>query len=243
MSRITLALPLAAAALLTSAVPAMAARGDRDRDGMPDRWEKRHHVKVARFDADRDGLANVGEYRAHPDPRKADTDRDGLRDGAEARLGTDPRKADSDGDGVRDGSERPGAVASFSDGVLTLTLLDGRVITAKVTAATEIDCEVVEAPADAPVASAARRGEREDEASDDTDEQEQSQDPAPAQVDNSGPGNAEDRPAAEDEPVEEDEGDPCSAALAPGAIVREAELELGDDGLVVSELELVVRPA
>src|SRR3954468_2680414 len=220
MSRITFALPLAAAALLTTAAPALAARGDHDRDGMPDRWEKRHHVTVARFDADRDGLTNVGEYRTRTDPRKADTDRDGLRDGAEKRLGTDPRKADSDGDGVRDGREHPGAVASFADGVLTLTLTDGRVVTARVTDETEIDCEVVAAPADAPVAAAARHGVREEEDADDdnsgpgnAEDRDDEQD-----VDNSGPGDVEDRTAAEDETAA-DEGDPCSAALAPCAIV------------------------
>ena len=117
--------PLIAAALLALAFPTFAAAkpADRDRDRMPDRWERKHKLSVKSNDAardpDRDGLRNVGEYRAGSNPRKPDSDRDGTLDGHEdrdrdsvdngneERERTHPRKKDTDRDGVRDGKEDP----------------------------------------------------------------------------------------------------------------------------------------
>lgn len=93
------------------AVPIGAAKTtDRDKDGLPDRWEKRYHLAVSKWsakaDPDRDGLRNRGELKYRTHPRRADTDRDGLRDGAEVhRYKTNPRKRDSDGDGYSDKRE------------------------------------------------------------------------------------------------------------------------------------------
>jgi hypothetical protein len=71
---------------------------DRDRDGLPDRWERRYQLSVskrsARHDPDGDRLSNRAEYRARTNPRRGDTDRDGMRDGAEVRRGRDPRRPD-----------------------------------------------------------------------------------------------------------------------------------------------------
>jgi hypothetical protein len=97
-------------ALVVLSLVAQAAAGavvrDRDHDGMPDRWERRHHVKFAKRDPDRDGLRNRREYRLRTKPHRRDTDRDGLRDGAEVRRWhTNPRKRDTDGDGWSDGAE------------------------------------------------------------------------------------------------------------------------------------------
>jgi hypothetical protein len=83
---------------------------DHDHDGLPDRWERRHHLSTskpsAKRDPDRDGLRNRREYRLRTNPRKRDTDRDGLRDRAEVlRYHTNPRKKDTDGDGLRDRAE------------------------------------------------------------------------------------------------------------------------------------------
>jgi Bacterial TSP3 repeat len=89
----------------------MSATGrDRDRDGLPDRWERRYKLSTRRNsshgDPDRDSLGNSSEYRLHLNPRRWDTDGDGLSDGREVRTtGTDPRRKDSDGDGVPDGRE------------------------------------------------------------------------------------------------------------------------------------------
>jgi hypothetical protein len=83
---------------------------DRDHDGLPDRWERKHRLSIshpsAKRDPDGDGLINRRELRLRTHPRRADTDRDGLRDGAEVRrYRTNPRKRDTDGDGLWDRAE------------------------------------------------------------------------------------------------------------------------------------------
>src|SRR4051794_3391514 len=117
MSRITIALPLAVAALFATAAPALAAHGDRDHDGMNDRWERRHHVSSPKADPDRDGLVNRAEFAAHTDPHRADTDADGVRDGDEdrdrdrvdnaneQRERTSPGRRDTNRNGRPDGRE------------------------------------------------------------------------------------------------------------------------------------------
>src|SRR4051794_34234861 len=101
---------------------AQASGRDRNHDRLPDRWERSHHLSLhvnqARRDQDHDGLDNRGEYRA----------------------GLNPRDRDSDDDGVSDGREHAGTVASFSGGVLKISLAGGGSLTAAVTAATEIEC-------------------------------------------------------------------------------------------------------
>jgi hypothetical protein len=114
------ALGLAAAALLAFAGPAMAK--DRNRDRIPDRWERAHHLSLhvnqARRDQDHDGLRNRGEFRAH----------------------LNPRDADSDNDGVEDGDENAGKVDSFTAGTLTIKLFGGGALTGLVNDTTEIEC-------------------------------------------------------------------------------------------------------
>src|SRR3954470_12038281 len=87
---------------LLAAGTAQASSSDRNHDGLPDRWERAHHLSLhvnqARRDQDRDGLNNRGEYRA----------------------GMNPHKRDSDGDGIADGKENAGSVTSFANGVLTI---------------------------------------------------------------------------------------------------------------------------
>jgi hypothetical protein len=111
-------LALAASLMLASAASAH----DRNRDRIPDRWERAHHLSLhvnqARRDQDHDGLNNRGEFRAHLNPRDADTD----------------------DDGIDDGDENAGTVASFAGGVLTITLAGGGTLTANVTDDTEIEC-------------------------------------------------------------------------------------------------------
>jgi hypothetical protein len=47
---------------------------------MPDRWERRHGLRVgvrdARRDADHGGLRNLGEFRLSTDPQDEDSDGD-----------------------------------------------------------------------------------------------------------------------------------------------------------------------
>jgi hypothetical protein len=94
---------------------------DRNHDGIPDKWAKRHHLGkgrgMAKADPDKDGLKNRGEWRSRTDPNNADTDGDGVGDANEDRDGdgvdngnelrehTNPCRGDSDGDGKRDGKE------------------------------------------------------------------------------------------------------------------------------------------
>lgn len=93
--------------------PAQAASGDRDGDGIPNRWESTHGMNPslaadALRDFDRDGLTNLREYRLGTKIRDEDTDNDGHDDGDEIKDGfasTKIKVADTDGDGVLDGNE------------------------------------------------------------------------------------------------------------------------------------------
>jgi hypothetical protein len=119
--KIALVMALAVAASMMLAGTALAK--DRNRDRIPDRWEKTHHlslkVKQGGRDQDHDGLKNRGEWRAKLDPRDDDTDNDG----------------------VEDGDEDAGTVASFEGGVLTIALAKGGALSAKVTDETEVECD------------------------------------------------------------------------------------------------------
>jgi len=81
---------------------------DSDRDGIPDRVEKRYGLDPSSAsdgirDLDGDGLSNRDEFRLGTDLSNPDTDGDGVRDGEEVRGGrSDPKLADTDGDGVND---------------------------------------------------------------------------------------------------------------------------------------------
>jgi hypothetical protein len=120
---LALAASLAIGALLLLAGSASAHGGDRNRDRIPDRWEKQHHlslkVKQTSRDQDRDGLNNLGEWRSR----------------------TDPRDADSDNDGIGDDDENAGTVDSFTNGVLTIKLAKGGTLTGRVSEDTEIECD------------------------------------------------------------------------------------------------------
>jgi hypothetical protein len=92
---------------------AHAATGDRDGDGIPNRWERNHGMNPrkaadAKADFDKDGLANLREYRIGSLIRDEDTDNDGHDDGDEVKDGvksTAVKDADTDDDGVADGDE------------------------------------------------------------------------------------------------------------------------------------------
>jgi hypothetical protein len=113
-------LALAASLLLASAA---SASGDRNRDRIPDRWERQHHLSLkvnqAKRDQDGDGLDNRGEWKAK----------------------LDPRDDDSDDDGIEDGDENAGTITSFEGGVLTITLAKGGTLVANVTDVTEVECD------------------------------------------------------------------------------------------------------
>jgi hypothetical protein len=129
-----------------------AAKGDRDGDGLPDRFERVHKLKSAAGDADRDKLDNLAEFRCGTDPRKRDSDRDGRADAGEDRdgdgltnlqedaAGTGCKDRDSDDDGTPDGRE-PGAEVVGVDGdVVTVKTWRGKRVRALVTDATALVC-------------------------------------------------------------------------------------------------------
>ena len=122
MKKIVILVALTAVAALALMSTAAAGTSDRNRDRIPDKWEKRHDLSLkvvqTRRDQDRDGLDNLGEFRA----------------------GTDPRDRDSDDDGIRDGKERPGTVKSFDGTTLVISLFGGGTVEGRVTAATEVTC-------------------------------------------------------------------------------------------------------
>ena len=130
------------AALLVLPAGALAKSRDRDHDGMPDKWEKRHHLNIrandARKDPDRDHVSNLAEYQ----------------------RGTDPRDADTDDDGTGDDSEVTGTVVSFANNVLTIQLrgTGAGTVSGTVTDATEIECENGNDDDAAPTASASHDG-------------------------------------------------------------------------------------
>jgi Bacterial TSP3 repeat len=163
--RIVVAAAAALAALATLAAPAAAK--DRNKDGIPDGWERRNKlslkVKQHKRDQDRDRLNNRSEYKLKTNPQKADTDGDGLKDGAEyledtdprdpdtdddglkdgfeVEIGYDPTDPDSDGDEVPDGQENIGYIASFSGSTLTSNLLRGGSVSGTITEQTYIGCD------------------------------------------------------------------------------------------------------
>jgi hypothetical protein len=253
----------AATALLLSVLcctPAIAA--DRDRDRMPDSWEKRHHVKKARGDADRDGLRNRAEYRFKTDPRRRDSDRDGLRDGDEIRFGWHPRKRDSDGDGIRDGKENAGVVTAVSGLRVTIRLARGGRLRGLLEDPKALACVAAvdaTAPGDAGEAGAAQdgtgdAGAPEDdfvwdpawgEEPDDLDVDETDEDSPlarAAQADEDPVYDEEDETEAEDAALDAAEGpvsESCRAALRTGALVHQATSELGLNGRRLTRLHLV----
>ncbi|MBN8869115.1 MAG: hypothetical protein J0H66_04450 [Solirubrobacterales bacterium] len=125
-------LATAVLALFAVSLPATASAKDRNKDKIPDRWERTHKLSLKR------------------DQRKLDQDKDGLRNRAEWRAGTNPRDKDSDDDGVSDLKEKAGVISAYDEetGELTLTLYAGGELTGSVTDQTRVKCESEEASTD-----------------------------------------------------------------------------------------------
>lgn len=212
------------------ALPSVAGAADRDRDRMPDSWEKRFGLNTkkndARRDRDRDGLRNLEEYRA----------------------GTSPRSRDSDGDGRRDDRERAGRVQSFDSatGELTITLFGGGSITGIVNSSTELKCDDED---DSP--STGGGGATGDTRGDGTPEDNKvlarhsSDDDDDDDDDRSGRGRGgdddDDDRGDEDDRRGGDRDRTCpSGALKPGAIVKEADVTGNGTQTIFDEIELAV---
>jgi hypothetical protein len=230
-ARLTALLAAALGALALLALPGMAAAKDRNRDRIPDRWEKRHYLSLKANQAHRD------------------QDHDQLRNRAEFLADDNPRDADSDDDGVEDGAERAGTIAAFDGetGRLTIDLFGGDTISGLVTGATEIECEDEHSSISSLMEDESGddnsgpsdnsgpghegddddRGDHEEEAGDDHGDHDEEA--------------GDDRGDHEEEPGD-DHGDDsrlCTEAeLVPGAGVEEAELRLTDGQAVFEEVEL-----
>jgi hypothetical protein len=222
---------VALTALLTAG---SAAAADKNRDGIPDKWEKKNQLSLrvdqSPKDQDHDGLNNAGEYADHTDPHNPDSDSDGVNDSHDGDNHdgdqTEPPAPPTNGDGLPGGNDQAGAVASYADGVLAIEMFKGGTITGNVTADTHYRCIVTSAGStheSEPVSGEEHPG------------------PDPSDGPGSEPG---DGPG--DEPGGTEPGDgpgdgpppvvtpPCgSADLVPGTLVHEANIEDGNFVLLV----------
>jgi hypothetical protein len=212
-------------------IPAAASAKDRNHDGIPDRWEKRHHLSL------------------HRNQARMDQDRDHLRNRAEFLAGDNPRDADTDNDGVMDGNENAGTIQSFDQetGKLTISLFGGDRISGLVTEGTEVECGGHSASASNEGDGSSSDGEEQsgedhgEEAGDDNGEEagdNQGEDHGEEAGDHQGEGAGDNR--GEDQGGEHGEGSGnCSAAdLTEGAVVTEAELQVSNGQAVFEKVEL-----
>lgn len=139
------------------AATAGAISNDRNGDGIPDRWAKRHHLNAkknqAHRDQDRDRVMNICEYEAGLDPRdknsdgdrkgdgREDSDHDGMVNSVESAVDTGCDDEDSDDDGMEDGDEISGYVHSLDGDVLRLRMVDGTILKAPINEWAHIACE------------------------------------------------------------------------------------------------------
>lgn len=230
MKKILILVALTAVAALALMSTAAAGARDRNRDRIPDKWEKRHDLSLkvvqTRRDQDRDGLSNLGEFRA----------------------GTDPRDRDSDDDGIRDGKERPGTVKSFDGTTLVISLFGGGTVEGRVTAATEVTCRAEDAATTASRGSGSDSGNRgnDDQGDDRTQDRGGDRGDRGDRDDDQGDDRGNDRGDPGDNQGDDrgsgrddrDERSCPAGALKAGAVVKEAELRATRDGLVYEEIEL-----
>jgi hypothetical protein len=216
MKKLLIISSLVVFAVLSLASAASAKGRDGNRDGLPDRWERQHHlslkVKQAKRDQDRDGLDNRGEFRAR----------------------MNPRDHDSDDDGIDDGDENAGTIKSFEGGVLTITPAEGGELAAKVDEDTEIECHSM---GDLEHAARSSHDDGDDEhgGHDDHGDHEHGDDD-----DHGDHEHGDDDDGDDVHEHGDDDDDRCGAdALKPGTKVHEAELELTSKGKRWEELELI----
>lgn len=121
-------------ALVAISAPATAAAKDRNRDRIPDRWERSFGLSLK------------------VDQRKLDQDSDGLRNRGEWMAGMSPRDRDTDDDGVTDLREKAGVISAWDPEAMTLeiTLYAGGTISGTVSEYTMVKCPPAEEP-EAPV--------------------------------------------------------------------------------------------
>jgi hypothetical protein len=120
-----------------------------------------------------------------------------------------------------------GTIASFTGGVLTITLNDGSTVSGKVTERTEIECPAPSSAAPAPAASSFGEREHGDDGQFDNSSDDSS---------SGSDGQGGDCPGHEGDGAQNEH---CtSAALVPGASVKEAFLSVGNEGSNWVKVEL-----
>jgi hypothetical protein len=120
--------------------------------------------------------------------------------------------------------DKAGTIASFTSGVLTITLTDGSTVSGKVTERTEIECRST-------MAVAARDGGQGD---DNGNDGQSSSGPGDDEHHDASAGNGD---AGDDDA--QDEAEHCTtAALVPGASVKEAFLSVSSEGSTWVKVEL-----
>jgi hypothetical protein len=123
-------------------------------------------------------------------------------------------------------TESAGKVASFKEGVLTITLTDGTSVSGKVTEQTEIHCTPATPPAGGDDGDDVAGSGEGDEAS--------------SSESSSGDGSHHDAHAAwSGGGSDEGQASCTTAALVPGALVREAELSISSAGSVWDHIDLI----
>lgn len=208
---------------------------DRNRDRIPDRWERKFRLSLRVNQANRD------------------QDRDHMRNLVEFRTGNNPRDADTDNDGVDDNEENAGKIVSFENGILTISLVGGDQLVGAVTDSTEIECKAALIPPpsnEPPVSGASLRHSGEDDAQ--NGDQGDGDHPGGPGDPSSGPGSpdsgsgdngghgSDSGDAGGSGPEDGDEVACTSADLVPGTPVHEADVETTTDGAVVfTKLELL----
>lgn len=211
-----MAVAFALAALTALLMAGSAAAADKNRDKIPDKWEKKNHLSLkvdqAPRDQDHDGLNNAGEYADHTDPHNPDSNGDGISDSQDGGQ-TESPDPPTNGDGLPGGNDQAGTILSYADGVLTIDMFTGGSISGNVTADTRYRCIVT------------------------TDGTTHESEPVPGDEPGTEPSdepsdtNPGDEPGDDDPPVDPV---PCgSADLVPGTLVHEANLEDGNFELLV----------
>jgi hypothetical protein len=202
-------------ALLTTvasmaAIAAPSQAKDRNHDGIPDKWERSHHLSL-----------KVNQARR-------DQDHDGLRNRAEFRAQTDPRDADSDNNGIPDGQEHAGTIGVISGENVTINLFGGGSITGKVTAQTEIGCDTGGDDNGDGTGDHGSNGERSLRHNGEGDNQGNG---------SNGDDNGDNHNSGGDHEGDTQSCPP--GALKEGAVVQEAELSLTNAGAVFQKIDLV----
>lgn len=132
------------------------------------------------------------------------------------------------------GAEGAGKIASFTEGVLTITLNDGSSVSGKVTSNTEIKCEKAD------TGPASTEGEKESEDGARTSEDSNGEGDSNSEGDDKGGDEGDGSGSGDDGQVEGAAEPPCdSSALTPGTVVREAELRVTSTGAEFESIVLV----